>query len=275
MDSRFVAFGPSHLAAIAVTLLVPVALAAATRRNTSLARLLCLALAAELIATWILWYWLILSRGWTSAETLLPMQLCDWAAIAAIVALISRSQFAYELSYFWALSGTLQALLTPELFYDFPDLRFIVFFAFHGGTIASALYLTFALRLRPWPRSIPRVIACSLLYFLAALAINRLFGTNFGYLSHKPAAASLIDLMGPWPIYDFVLLGLGFVYVAVLYSPFFAVDLVRNTSAGTAAEKTAILSAATPLDVEQLGSLPHPAEDGLPQPSDPEQHAGF
>jgi hypothetical integral membrane protein (TIGR02206 family) len=240
MDARFVPFGPSHLAAIAATFLVPLVLTTAVRvrRSPQLAAAFRLAFATELIATWILWYWLILARGWISADTLLPMQLCDWAAIAAIVALLLRNQLAYELGYFWALSGTLQALLTPELFYDFPDLRFSVFFAFHGGAIASVLYLTLALGMRPWPRSIPRVIAWSLFYFVAALAVNRILGTNFGYLSRKPASASLLDLMGPWPIYDFVLLGLGFVYVAVLYSPFFLADLVRKARMGAAAKKS-------------------------------------
>lgn len=240
MNARFVLFGPSHLIAIAATFLVPIALALPVRArgDARLARVIQLGFAAELIATWILWYWLIVERGWISAETLLPMQLCDWAAITSIVALLFRSQLAYELGYFWALSGTLQALLTPELFYDFPDLRFVVFFAFHGGAIAAMLYLTFALRMRPRLRSLPRVIAWSLFYFVAAIATNRVFGTNFGYLSHKPAAASLMDLMGPWPIYNFVLLGLGFVYVGVLYSPFFAADLLRSARASAAAKKS-------------------------------------
>lgn len=242
MEKPFVAFGPDHVVAIALAFVVPVALGILARAIGSrrFARALAIAFAAELIATWILWYWLIWSRGWASAATVLPMQLCDWAALAALAALLRPSQRSYELAYFWAFSGTLQALLTPNLFYGFPDLRFVVFFAFHDGAIAAALYLLVACGWRPIPASLPRVIAWSLVYFVAALVVNGLFHTNFGFLSEKPAKASLLDLMGPWPIYNFELLGLGILFVLVLYSPFFIADRVRGFGPTSAAGQKAL-----------------------------------
>ena len=166
-------------------------------------------------------------RGWASAQTILPMDLCDWATIAAIATLLRPNQRSYELAYFWALSGTLQALVTPELYYDFPDLRFVVFFVFHGGTIAAVLFLTFARGMRPHPASLPRVLVWSLLYLATALAVNWLFGTNFGYLSGKPTKPSMLDMMGPWPIYIAELAGVGILYLFVLYAPFFTNDRLR------------------------------------------------
>lgn len=224
------AFGPSHLAVIGLCFSLPLALAAFTQgaARERVARAIRTAFAASLIATWGLWYWLILLRGWASAGTMIPMQLCDWAGFAAIGALIFRGQLGYELAYFWSLSGTLQALLTPELFYDFPDLRFIVFFAFHGGVIASVLYLTLGCGMRPRPSSVPRVALWSLGYLISALATNRLFHTNFGYLSAKPATPSLLDLMAPWPYYLVELVALGAIYICVLYAPFFAADMLRT-----------------------------------------------
>lgn len=224
----FVLFGTAHLTAIALTFVLPLGFAVLVRTTQSpaLARGIRLFFAAELAATWGLWYWLIVSQGWVSLTTILPMDLCDWAAIAALATLIRPNQQSYELGWFWALSGTLQALLTPDVAYDFPDLRFIVFFAFHGGAIASVLYLTLGLRMRPWPASIPRVVAWSLAYFLSALALNAVLHTNFGYLRAKPTHPSLLDYMGPWPIYLFGLFGLGLLYILVLYAPFFLADAV-------------------------------------------------
>lgn len=241
MSRAFVPFGPDHLAAIALAFLVPLALGWIARRRGEprLARAFRFLLAAELIATWIVWYWLIWSRGWTALSTVLPMQLCDWAAFAAIAALVWPSQQSFELTYFWAFSGTLQALLTPDLFYGFPDLRFVVFFAFHDGAIAAAVYLMVARGMRPVPSSLPRVLAWSLFYFVAALAVNRVFHTNFGFLSQKPAKASLFDYLGPWPIYDFAAVGLGFGFLAFLYLPFWIFDRLRGGGeAPAAAEKS-------------------------------------
>ncbi|HEX4158411.1 MAG TPA: TIGR02206 family membrane protein [Rhizomicrobium sp.] len=229
MANPFVRFGSAHLTVIALTFILPFALAAIVRKaqNRALARGISLALAAELIATWTLWYWLIVSQGWVSVTTLLPMDLCDWAAIATLITLLWPNQRSYELAWFWSLSGTLQALLTPNLAYGFPDPRFIVFFGFHGGVIASVLYLTLGRGMRPWPGSIPRVIAWSFAYFLAALATNAAFHTNFGYLRAKPEASSLLDYLGPWPVYLFALVGLGLLFTLLLYLPFLLADQSR------------------------------------------------
>ncbi len=229
-SAPFVPFGIAHRATIALAIVLPLALAAITRgtQSRAFARAVSLAFAAGLIATWAFWYWLIVSQGWLWAGTVLPMDLCDWAAIAALVTLIRPNQRSYELTWFWSLSGTLQALLTPDLAYGFPDTRFVVFFAFHGGVIASALYLTAGLGLRPRPGSIPRVIAWSFAYLLVALVTNAVFHTNFGYLSAKPPHHSLLDILGPWPVYLFALVGLGLLFTLLLYSPFLLADLVRN-----------------------------------------------
>lgn len=233
MGGRFIAFGDSHVLVIALSFVVPAGLAilAQRLRSEGFARAVRFSFATGLIAMWLVWYGLIAARGWISAETILPMNLCDWATIATLATLLRPNQRSYELAYFWALSGTLQALVTPELYYDFPDLRFIVFFAFHGGTIAAVLFLTFACSMRPRPASLPRVIAWSLFYLAAALVVNRLFGTNFGYLSAKPTTPSLLDVMGPWPVYIVELAGVGILYVLVLYAPFLVADRLRRRGA--------------------------------------------
>ncbi len=224
MSNPFVLFGRDHLIVLALTVVLPLALASVTRRSETERRVVDYGFAAFLIATWVLWFYVIFDKGWQSVQTLLPMNLCDWATIAAIVTLIRPNQKSYELAYFWAFAGTLQAMLTPDLQYGFPDLRFVVFFAFHGGVIAAALYLTFAVKLRPYPRSLPRVAAWSLFYAASAGFIDWLFKVNFGYLRAKPAEASLFDLLAPWPWYIAELILLGVLSIFIYYAPFWIWD---------------------------------------------------
>jgi len=231
MDYPFVFFGTAHVAAIALAFVVPVVLAAAVRLSGSmaLANALRWAIALELVATYALWYWLLYERGWFGIASALPMHLCDWAAIAAIVTLIVPNQSGYELAYFWALTGTLQAMLTPQLSLGWPDLRFVVFFGFHCGVIAAVLYMTLGLKMRPFPASIPRVAAWTLFYGAAAATVDWLFDVNFGFLRAKSTNPSVLDLLSPWPWYIAELVPIGFVLILILYAPFFIADRFRQS----------------------------------------------
>jgi hypothetical integral membrane protein (TIGR02206 family) len=228
MVHTFVLFGPAHLSAVALAFLVPIMLAGLVRsaNNPRLADIVRWLFAAELMATYILWYWLLYSRGWMAVGNLLPMHLCDWAAIAAFVTLIWPNQKSYELAYFWALSATLQATLTPQLAFDFPDWRFVVFFGFHCGVIAAVLFLTLGTKLRPHLASIPRVVAWTLVYGVAAGLVDWAFDVNFGFLRAKSTEPSVLDLLSPWPWYIAELVPIAFVFILILYAPFFVADRI-------------------------------------------------
>lgn len=230
MAEPFIPFGAAHCSAIALSIATPLGLAALTRRQAALDKPVRWLLAALIIADRILWLVLIEREGWVSAQNLLPMHLCDWASIAAAITLIWPNQRSYELAYFWAFAGTLQAMLTPELAVDFPDLRFVVFFVSHGTVITSVLYLTLARGMRPYPSSIPRAAAWSLVYMATAMAINALAGTNFGYLRTKPFTHSLFDYLAPWPWYIPELVLIGIVSLLIYYAPFFIWDHRRKAA---------------------------------------------
>lgn len=231
MSHPFIPFGRDHLAVLALTFLVPCGLAILTRRNISAVRATRFVFAAWLIGTWILWLWMIFHMGWQSLQTLLPMQLCDWATIAGIATLLKPNQRTYELAYFWSLCGTLPAVITPDLAYGFPDLRFIVFFAFHAGVIGAALYLTFAAGWRPYVASIPRVIAWTLLYVAVAGTVDWAFKVNFGFLRAKPVQATMMNALAPWPFYIGEMVVLGIVLILVFYAPFFIRDRTARKAA--------------------------------------------
>ena len=223
----FVLFGRSHLIVLALAFAVPVLLAFATRGHEIAHRTVRLAFAAMLIGNWVFWFVVFRRNGWLTLGDELPLNLCDWANIAVIAALLTKNQRAYELGYFWALAGTLQGLLTPDTPFDFPEVRFIIFAIFHAGIIAAVLYLTFGARMRPYTSSLLPVALWSLGYAAVAGLADWRLGTNYGFLRHAPANVSVFAFLPPWPQYIPMLIAIGLASLFVYYAPFWIYDRVR------------------------------------------------
>lgn len=230
MQQKFILFGPQHLIVMALTLAVPLVLAAAVRgtHNARLERLVPLSLAVVLIGTWIAWYVLFIERRWATLGNIFPMNLCDWATIAVLVALVRPSLFAFELAYFWSFAGTLQGLVTPDVNYSFPEPQFVVFMLGHAVIIASVIYLMAGAKMRPVPASIPRVIGWSFAYAGAAALIDWLLGVNYGFFRAKPGHATAFQFLSDWPLYIPEMIAIGALATVILYAPWFVADLLRE-----------------------------------------------
>lgn len=156
-------------------------------------------------------------------EHLLPLHLCDVAAITAGLALITKRPTYCALTYFWGLAATLQALLTPALTIGFPHLPFVMFFVQHFAIVTAALYLPIVTGWRPkmpiW-KSPLEIYGWSLVYLATAMTANSLLGTNFGFASRPPDNPSLIDHLGSWPWYLLSMQGIGIIFFLLLALPF-------------------------------------------------------
>jgi hypothetical integral membrane protein (TIGR02206 family) len=223
-----------QLVSIAVAFLSPLAIWAAHRRrpHPQLERnfsrgiaflLLTVFLAAAARQAW---------EGPFDPALALPMQLCDWTLFAVVGALLWRSQTCFEVGYFWGLCGTLQALFTPALDADAHWLRQLLFFADHAGIVAGVLFLLLVPKMRP--RSLRRVIIWSELYLACALAVNALAGANYGFLSHQPPTASLLDLFShtPW-LYVLEINLVALLFFAAAYLPWLLADRLNRSAAPT------------------------------------------
>ena len=230
MAAPFALFGPAHLGSIALTFITPLILSAITRLcdGDMIARIVGWLFVALLVVDKIIEIILWRRSGELTLESVVPMHLCDWAALMVVITFVYPNQWTFELCYFWSLGGTLQALLTHDLPYGFPDSRFISFFALHGGVIAAVIYMTFGMGMRPIPTSIVRALAWSAAYLITAATVNSMLGTNFGYLRTKPAHPSLLDYMAPWPFYIVQLGLLTIAFTLIYYSPFFIIDRLRS-----------------------------------------------
>src|SRR4051794_28626551 len=159
----------------------------------------------------------------------LPFQLGDWAMVPIIVAFLTASERWLEVAYFWGIGGTLQAIITPDLKYAFPDVHFFTFFIAHSGIVVAIAFMMIVKRFRPHWMSIVRVFAWSELYFVVTIVVDLLTGENYGYLLHKPAAASLLDaLSDERAIYILQMHLLALIFFVVLYLPFALYDLTRG-----------------------------------------------
>ena len=130
----FHALGPAHLTVIFLTIVLPLVLALIVHRRKSrfLERSICFTISALLLVNYVAY--LIVARhfGADSWTRMLPLQLCDWAMFVIIGALWTGNRRWLEIAYFWGIGGTLQAIITPNLRFGFPDLRFISFFVAHS-----------------------------------------------------------------------------------------------------------------------------------------------
>jgi len=151
---------------------------------------------------------------------ILPLHLCDLAVVVAVWALLRRSPTACELLYFWGLSGTLIAMLTPDVDRGFPDSHFLAFFGLHGAVAISAVVMVFGVGVRPRPGANLRAFWITNAYALLAGLIDVVTGENYLYLRTKPSQPTILDVMGPWPWYILAADVVAFALFWVLMVPF-------------------------------------------------------
>jgi hypothetical integral membrane protein (TIGR02206 family) len=198
---EFSAYGPSYWGALAVfaigaVLLIWLGRGQSDAQARRLGRILGLLTAAIYVS--ILLYSLIPP----SLDRSVPLRLTDLATAAAAYALWSQRHWAYALTYYWGLVLSAQALISPDLKSpDFPHYEFLAFWAIHLLVVWAAIYLTWGRGMHPDWRSYRFVVWVTAAWAAVTFVFNRIADTNYGFLNGKPVTASLLDVLGPWPVY--------------------------------------------------------------------------
>lgn len=193
-------FGPLHLALIASIVVAAFVLSRICATQPGLVRPLRLGLGFFLIADEVAWY---IFRYWHEGirPTNLPLQLCDLEMWFTAAACLTLNPLAVEFAYFGGISGAGMAILTPDLWSPWPSYPAVDFFVSHGAIVAAASMLVFG-RVSPLRAgAVWRVFVWLQVYAGALLIINSITGANYMYLLHKPKHGSLLNALGPWPIY--------------------------------------------------------------------------
>ena len=154
----------------------------------------------------------------------LPISLCNLFAILAPLLFWRPNQRRLEVIYFLVMAGTIQAMLTPDLYVGFPSNEFFKYWIVHGGLVVLVIHNIFAFQMYPRLKGILITFGWVNVYSLALYGLNLLMGANYLYLMHKPGNASILDLLGPWPLYILVGELLAMVFFALFYLPFIYVN---------------------------------------------------
>ncbi len=187
-------------------------------------------------ALWHLWNW---TPGRWSVETTLPLHLCSILVFMSAILLVNKSYGLYELVYLLGIAGASQALLTPDAgAYGFPHFRFFQGIISHGSIVTAAVYITAVEGCRPTLQSIKRILIRGNIYAVLVGIINALLGSNYLFVAHKPATASLLDVLPPWPLYLPILEAIALVMIGLLYLPF----AIKDLKVGQATPDTAALT---------------------------------
>ncbi len=222
----FQLFGPKHLLVLGIALVIILWLIfgwknpseAAKRRSRYF-------LAAVLIIGESSWHiWRIWTGQWTYTYDL-PLHVCSIMVWASIAMLLTRSYRIYEFSYFIGLAAALQAFITPEAAqYGLWHFRAVQTLLVHGTLVIIPIYMTAIEGFRPTWNSFKRVAISLNLYMVVIYFVNLALGSNYLFIMHKPDTASLLDVLGPWPLYIISMELLGFTIFLILYLPFIIKD---------------------------------------------------
>lgn len=238
----------AHIAAIIGTALAALLFAMlarrlAARQSATLAR----ALAVLILVGFVVEQATYAARGDWSVRLNLPLNLSDVVTFVAVAALWHpRRGVLTELAWFWGLTATLQAVLTPDLGYTFPDVLYITFFVTHGGAIVAAVMLVIGLRLVPRPWAVIRVYVLTIACATAAAAGSLVTGGNYMYLRRKPSGGSILDPLGPWPWYLLAAALLGLAMLLVLEGLTRAID--RTQKSRPAGARAPAVGSSQPMD---------------------------
>lgn len=212
-------FGPVHLSLLVSIVGTAIALSWLCGARKVPARGVRLVLGCGLAANELIWWIFRYSHEGVHIANL-PLQLCDLTVWMTVLACLTTIPVVVEFAYFAGVAGSLMAILTPDLWTPWPSYPAIYFFIAHGGVLIACAALTFGKLATLRRGAVWRAFAVLAAYACVIGAFNAVFRTNYMYLCRKPMNPSLLDLLGPWPVYLGGGAVIGLMLFGVLWLPF-------------------------------------------------------
>lgn len=182
------------------------------------------------------YYWRLAACPWLSNgySEVLPLGVCQWAVIFCSFMLIGKSQKLFDIAYFWLLSGSLFALITPTplTFYGPTRFRYYQFWLEHTLGYVAIFYMIFILGMRPTLRSFIRsYCALVILALIATWANSMIPGANYLYMARPESAPSVLDILPPnYALRITIIVAVITIMFGLAYLPWYIKDKKANNS---------------------------------------------
>ncbi len=129
----------------------------------------------------------------------LPITVCGWAVVFCSYMVVGKSQTLFDISYFWLLSGSLFALITPTVIsYTGPTrFRYYQFWAEHLLGYVAIFYMIFIHKMRPTIKSAVKSYLALLVLAVIAYYSNLLLGpgANYLFMARPEDTPSVLDIL--------------------------------------------------------------------------------
>ena len=218
-SSVFQNYSSEHWITLLVFLVLIVTLIMISARffNTKLKNRTMLVLAfiplIALIGRWIIDYSF---RPLTLQEDL-PLHLCRILSFVAPIVVLYGNTKSIKVFIYLSIPAMINAMVTADIDFGFPHYGFIVYWLYHGTLLILAFYLVFTYRIYLSLKDAIHSFLILNLYFIILHFVNISLQSNYMYSRHKPEVASLMDVLGEWPVYLVWLEVLAFAMLIIIH----------------------------------------------------------
>lgn len=188
-------------------------------------------LAFALIISEMSYYWRLVAIPALGPNPVdhLPITVCGWVAVFSSYMLIGRSQTLFDISYFWALCGSIFALITPTVItYTGPTrFRYYQFWAEHLLGYVAIFYMIFVHNMRPTVKSFIKAYVAMIALAGIAYWANQLIGpgANYLFMAKPEDTPSILDILPPNFALRLLIMGSAITLLFVLaYLPWYIKD---------------------------------------------------
>lgn len=189
---------------------------------------------------YILEIFIAIVLGYYTFYEFFPMHLCSIMVILCPIALISKNQRIFEITYYYGVFSAFAALLFPALIVtQYYDLRIMIFLLKHGLLVIAPLYLISVEGMRPTISGMLKSMLISIAFTaLIVYPFNRITDSNYIYLLYGPSNTPLetIDKTYGYPLYLGFLSALALIVPFLMHIPFIIGSLHKKEPSASSTE---------------------------------------